>query len=115
DHRHHGRDLSITPGTTTAQPPTSRPYATRYRSDHLDEPPGGEELERPLREAQRIPDPASRADRTRDQRPAGNHARPGAGVQVPQDRKSTRLNSSHLGNSYAVFCLNKKNTKSVAA
>src|SRR5215831_19865 len=24
------------------------------------------------------------------------------------DRKSTRLNSSHLGNSYAVFCLNKK-------
>src|SRR5262245_63772691 len=26
-----------------------------------------------------------------------------------QDRKSTRLNSSHLGISYAVFCLNKKN------
>src|SRR5205814_8285367 len=25
------------------------------------------------------------------------------------DRKSTRLNSSHLGNSYAVFCLKKKN------
>jgi len=25
-----------------------------------------------------------------------------------QDRKSTRLNSSHLGNSYAVFCLKKK-------
>src|SRR5258705_3245319 len=24
------------------------------------------------------------------------------------DRKSTRLNSSHLGISYAVFCLNKK-------
>src|SRR5205814_9467186 len=27
---------------------------------------------------------------------------------VPQDRKSTRLNSSHLGISYAVFCLKKK-------
>src|SRR5262245_63140351 len=27
-----------------------------------------------------------------------------------RDRKSTRLNSSHLGISYAVFCLNKKNT-----
>src|ERR1035441_10860931 len=27
------------------------------------------------------------------------------------DRKSTRLNSSHLGISYAVFCLKKKNTK----
>src|SRR5207253_7490196 len=24
------------------------------------------------------------------------------------DRKSTRLNSSHVANSYAVFCLNKK-------
>src|SRR5258705_9434532 len=29
---------------------------------------------------------------------------------TPQDRKSTRLNSSHLGISYAVFCLKKKNT-----
>src|SRR5437899_9855343 len=27
------------------------------------------------------------------------------------DRKSTRLNSSHLGISYAVFCLKKKKTK----
>src|SRR5262245_64682762 len=26
----------------------------------------------------------------------------------PVDRKSTRLNSSHLGISYAVFCLKKK-------
>src|SRR5205814_9161179 len=31
------------------------------------------------------------------------------GTQVSeQDRKSTRLNSSHLGISYAVFCLKKK-------
>src|SRR5262245_63423763 len=28
-----------------------------------------------------------------------------------QDRKSTRLNSSHLGISYAVFCLIKKRKK----
>src|SRR5262245_62467983 len=27
---------------------------------------------------------------------------------IGQDRKSTRLNSSHLGISYAVFCLKKK-------
>src|SRR5699024_12356511 len=27
------------------------------------------------------------------------------------DRKSTRLNSSHVSTSYAVFCLNKKNLK----
>src|SRR5258705_7298677 len=29
-------------------------------------------------------------------------------VKNPIDRKSTRLNSSHLGISYAVFCLKKK-------
>src|SRR5262245_62314039 len=29
----------------------------------------------------------------------------------PPDRKSTRLNSSHLGISYAVFCLKKKNNQ----
>src|SRR5437899_3553185 len=31
--------------------------------------------------------------------------------RFPQDRKSTRLNSSHLGISYAVFCLKKKNLR----
>src|SRR5256885_9937020 len=36
------------------------------------------------------------------------HARPWL------DRKSTRLNSSHLVISYAVFCLKKKNVKAVA-
>src|SRR5256885_12901615 len=30
---------------------------------------------------------------------------------LPKDRKSTRLNSSHLVISYAVFCLKKKNQK----
>src|SRR2546426_1549248 len=32
-----------------------------------------------------------------------------AGSKVTSDRKSTRLNSSHLVISYAVFCLKKKN------
>src|SRR5258705_8733757 len=31
---------------------------------------------------------------------------------IRKDRKSTRLNSSHLGISYAVFCLKKKKIKS---
>src|SRR5690625_5600023 len=37
-------------------------------------------------------------------------------VRCWQDRKSTRLNSSHVAISYAVFCLKKKNkqTKSLA-
>src|SRR3712207_8837792 len=30
------------------------------------------------------------------------------GHQPPEDRKSTRLNSSHANISYAVFCLKKK-------
>src|SRR5688500_19321003 len=30
-------------------------------------------------------------------------------IQFEEDRKSTRLNSSHLVISYAVFCLKKKN------
>src|SRR5437667_3701456 len=31
--------------------------------------------------------------------------------EAPQDRKSTRLNSSHITISYAVFCLKKKKKK----
>src|SRR3712207_6889612 len=34
--------------------------------------------------------------------------------QDSPDRKSTRLNSSHANISYAVFCLKKKNTLSLA-
>src|SRR5690606_41657010 len=33
---------------------------------------------------------------------------PRFGAKELQDRKSTRLNSSHVKNSYAVFCLTKK-------
>src|SRR5438045_7152250 len=51
--------------------------------------------------------------------PAGNSARSrGAaralGAEFPAgDRKSTRLNSSHLGISYAVFCLKKKKKQNI--
>src|SRR2546430_3972273 len=47
---------------------------------------------------------------------AGRGARPRADVRAPspparaEDRKSTRLNSSHSQISYAVFCLKKKKT-----
>src|SRR5216683_6049930 len=41
-----------------------------------------------------------------------SHAAPHAiGVPDPEDRKSTRLNSSHDQISYAVFCLKKKKKK----
>src|SRR5256885_4295307 len=41
-------------------------------------------------------------------RPPTGHGLPSVGVR---DRKSTRLNSSHLVISYAVFCLKKKKNR----
>src|SRR5205814_8148504 len=38
---------------------------------------------------------------------------PAARASTTIDRKSTRLNSSHLGISYAVFCLKKKKTSRI--
>src|SRR5439155_17763956 len=35
--------------------------------------------------------------------------------RLRRDRKSTRLNSSHVAISYAVFCLKKKTTKHLTA
>src|SRR5437899_6163917 len=40
--------------------------------------------------------------------PASRRKRSVHSASVARDRKSTRLNSSHLGISYAVFCLKKK-------
>src|SRR5690606_41757998 len=37
--------------------------------------------------------------------------RSGPAAEPARDRKSTRLNSSHVKTSYAVFCLKKKKTK----
>src|SRR5690242_21502366 len=39
----------------------------------------------------------------------GTQAGPGRAGDGGRDRKSTRLNSSHMSISYAVFCLKKKN------
>src|SRR5205814_10010369 len=86
------------------QPPTSTlfPYTTLFRSDH-ERPAIHQPRERHhlIHTAQRlgIIPPMMRQERRRPQ-----HRR-----HLPhQDRKSTRLNSSHLGISYAVFCLKKK-------
>src|SRR2546426_6499940 len=45
---------------------------------------------------------------------AGEEGADRAGA-IPGDRKSTRLNSSHLVISYAVFCLKKKKTMNKSA
>src|SRR2546426_6503659 len=79
------------------RPPRSTlfPYTTLFRSHD----PGDHPVARLRREAGR----EVRADRARTDR----HRPPGAALRG--DRKSTRLNSSHLVISYAVFCLKKKN------
>src|SRR5438067_10688917 len=46
--------------------------------------------------------------RRRDRDPAHDHDRAVADGHERRDRKSTRLNSSHVSISYAVFCLKKK-------
>src|SRR5207302_11064248 len=55
---------------------------------------------------------AGRAHRRRAAAPGGDGLRPGAPARrwarQAEDRKSTRLNSSHVKISYAVFCLKKK-------
>src|SRR5215208_3266402 len=51
------------------------------------------------------PGPADRGRRLRDRLRGARRA----------DRKSTRLNSSHVAISYAVFCLKKKNEEDVVA
>src|SRR5256885_7575236 len=88
---------------TFSAPIAGRPWLRRERSHALGWPrcpvqPGGAPGER---------DPSAVALRHRHP-PAcrGNPRR--AGDPAGQDRKSTRLNSSHLVISYAVFCLKKK-------
>src|SRR2546426_8031785 len=91
------------------RPPRSTlfPYTTLFRS-------GGTPAEhRGALPCATLPDPSEgclrprpqSASRSTDHRGDGNR---GAGGAVPVDRKSTRLNSSHLVISYAVFCLKKK-------
>src|SRR3712207_8248596 len=86
------------------RPPRSTlfPYTTLFRSG------GGEALERALGEHDRLGprgQPVALVDRGRD-----DEVDRAVLVlqQQEQDRKSTRLNSSHANISYAVFCLKKK-------
>src|SRR2546430_10244001 len=93
------------------RPPRSTlfPYTTLFRSgrghrahDELGEADGDEALDE---RAQRRQPHRRELDRSRT--PRRHHARGGR----VEDRKSTRLNSSHSQISYAVFCLKKKTTR----
>src|SRR3712207_4492835 len=84
------------------RPPRSTlfPYTTLFRSDQ------DEAVQRPARR-EAGGDAAADAEADRD---GPGRTDPGDGEIVDQDRKSTRLNSSHANISYAVFCLKKKKT-----
>src|SRR5258708_11739004 len=91
------------------RPPRSTlfPYTTLFRSlEQLDCFLDHDGLERTA--AHRSRDAAVRRDDHLRARVPGRRAR-GGGHRAEQDRKSTRLNSSHQIISYAVFCLKKKN------
>src|SRR5690242_21362455 len=81
------------------RPPTSTlfPYTTLFRSSRA---PGREF-------GQRAPSIALIRDGCSVQAVSPRRAQPPA----HRDRKSTRLNSSHMSISYAVFCLKKKKNK----
>src|SRR5690606_40955242 len=93
------------------RPPRSTlfPYTTLFRSGRLPVVRHGALLAGP--------DPGTaRADRGHERaatRPAVSGRRAGSGRPAPGDRKSTRLNSSHVKISYAVFCLKKKKRREI--
>src|SRR5207249_11958638 len=103
--------------TLTTPPPTSTllPYTTLFRSEIPDHttrvgnpPPRGLAGLRPLAVPSdapgRRPLHAVSLDRSRHVGPDLGRSGPGPPRTVG-DRKSTRLNSSHVSISYAVFCL----------
>src|SRR6266480_7001906 len=64
-----------------------------------------------FRSARRLPAPRDRRCRVRRHRRGGRRHTGNRLEPRRPDRKSTRLNSSHMSISYAVFCLKKKNKK----
>src|SRR3712207_8757222 len=95
------------------RPPRSTlfPYTTLFRSLAVGLGDAGavvldRDLDHLVLLADRDADPAGVAARVVDQ--VGEAAVEGGGAER-QDRKSTRLNSSHANISYAVFCLKKTN------
>src|SRR5438045_4846484 len=86
------------------RPPLSTlfPYTTLFRS--LEQRLGGNAAPEHAGAAE----PFALDDRGVEAELAGSDGAHVPGRSAAEDRKSTRLNSSHLGISYAVFCLKKK-------
>src|SRR5690606_39773979 len=92
-------------------PSTLFPYTTLFRSIRTQ--PGPYESQRSrLRRAREVLDRLPRRSLRSEVARAASDPVAGVPVHHPpaQDRKSTRLNSSHVKISYAVFCLKQKDT-----
>src|SRR2546426_5142143 len=88
------------------RPPRSTlfPYTTLFRSDGARRLEDGDHA---VRHAERDDQAGHRDHAGRPRHQAGPERER---RRAEEDRKSTRLNSSHLVISYAVFCLKKKKT-----
>src|SRR2546430_10302216 len=97
------------------RPPRSPlfPYTTLFRSDRGGADGGDHSARAPDRLCHRRPERHGRLGTNGDRRFPAAAAGGGARGAGRQDRKSTRLNSSHSQISYAVFCLKKKKTINV--
>src|SRR5699024_11590197 len=93
---------------TLRRPPPSTlfPYTTLFRSDIFDDAFGRREL---MLHALNLNGGRLSAVKRRKQNATHAVAQRIAVATLERDRKSTRLNSSHVSISYAVFCLKKKN------
>src|SRR5687768_17782852 len=93
------------------RPPRSTlfPYTTLFRS-HALLALGRQDAERGRQEARRAAERRERGGRAHG-KVRGDQRQDRQGRAHAQDRKSTRLNSSHGYISYAVFCLKKKKKK----
>src|SRR3712207_8553178 len=99
------------------RPPRSTlfPYTTLFRSQVDDRRRRSRELARVQQQIRFAPDRLRHVfEPPGVGTPGGVRARLQHGPRHPgEDRKSTRLNSSHANISYAVFCLKKKNSTAV--
>src|SRR3712207_8937288 len=92
------------------RPPRSTlfPYTTLFRSEEITPGPGAQRPQDTLVGVVGGKDDRSGFGAGVAQPLQGRHAVHTGHLEV-EDRKSTRLNSSHANISYAVFCLKKKN------
>src|SRR3712207_8450915 len=89
------------------RPPRSTlfPYTTLFRSDRPVDDRGDDEDDRPQKRDAAV---LALVEDVAGDREVRERDEPGRRDADAEDRKSTRLNSSHANISYAVFCLKKK-------